>query len=167
MLAIYSSDLAVKALTNDIDGAADDNGPLATNDVGDITSNEGTKEGSSRENGDDERGVVAGNGASTAGGVQTLRADGTLDLLNEERGVEDTVDVTRIITVEHLISYIQRIGAASSLPEEDTTEGSKSTEHVSLPGDRCLSHVDISCGIDGVAAKALLLLVDRVRHVGG
>lgn len=95
MLAIYSSDLAVKALTNDIDGAADDNGPLATNDVGDITSNKSTEESTSGQDRDNERGVARADG--TAGGGDTIRADGALNLFDEERGVENTVDVTGVV----------------------------------------------------------------------
>jgi hypothetical protein len=96
MLAIYSSDLAVKALTNDIDGAADDNGPLATNDVGDITSNKSTEESTSGQDRDNERGVARADG--TARGGDTIRADGALNLFDEERGVENTVDVTGVVS---------------------------------------------------------------------
>lgn len=87
-------------LTDDVDGATNDDGPLATNDVGNITSNESTDESTSRENRDDERGVATTDGADATRGVETLRAQaGTLDLLDEERRVQNTVDVTGVVTV--------------------------------------------------------------------
>ena len=92
-------------LTNDVDETADNDGPLAANNVGKVTSNEGTNEGTGRQNRDDERGVATTDGASATRGVQTIGAGTTaLDLLDKERGVENTVNVTGIVTVRHTIS---------------------------------------------------------------
>lgn len=88
----------MEALTDDVDEATDDNGPLTTNDIGDITSNNGTDESTSGQDRDNERGVARANG--TARGIDTLAADGALNLLNEERGVENTVDVTGVVSGE-------------------------------------------------------------------
>jgi len=98
MLAIKFSGRAVEALTNHVNGATDDNSPLATNDVGDITSNKSTEEGTSGQDRDNERGVTGADG--TARGGDTLTANGALNLLNEERGVENTVDVTGVVSRE-------------------------------------------------------------------
>ena len=86
----------MKALTDNVDGTTDYNSPLATNDVGDITGDEGTDESTSGKNRDDERGVAGAD--STAGCGKTIGANGALNLLDEERGVENTVDVTGVIT---------------------------------------------------------------------
>lgn len=82
------------SLTNDVDHAAHDDGPLAANHVGDVTGQDGTHEGTSRKNGDNERGVAAADGTCVAR-VADTRA---LDLGLEEVGTEHTVDVTRIVS---------------------------------------------------------------------
>lgn len=87
----------MESLTDEVNGATDDNSPLAANDVGHITSYESTDESTGGEDRDDERGVARADGAATRSGT-TLGADRTLNLLDEKRGVENTVDVTRIIT---------------------------------------------------------------------
>jgi len=49
---------SLKNDTNDVDTATKDDGPLATNDVGGVTSDESTEEGTGRENGGDQRQVA-------------------------------------------------------------------------------------------------------------
>jgi hypothetical protein len=92
-------------LTNNVDETADNDSPLAADDVGKVTSNEGTDESTGRQNRDNERCVATTDGASATRGVQAIGASTTaLDLLDEERGVENTVNVTGIITVRQMIS---------------------------------------------------------------
>ena len=92
-------------LTNDVDETANNDSPLAADDVGKVTSDEGTDESTGRQNRDNERGVATTDGASATRGVQPIGAGTTaLDLLDEERGVENTVNVTGIVTVRHTIS---------------------------------------------------------------
>lgn len=82
-------------LTNDVDETANNDSPLAADDVGKVTSDEGTNESTGRQNRDNERGVATTDGASAPRGVQPIGAGTTaLDLLDEERGVENTVNVT-------------------------------------------------------------------------
>jgi hypothetical protein len=84
--------------TNDVDEATGDDCPLAAIDVGNVTSCESTKEGTSRKDGHDKRSVVTADSAKTIRSVETLRADRALDLLDKKRGVEHTVDVPGVIT---------------------------------------------------------------------
>ena len=84
------------SFTNDIDSTADDNGPLAANHVGKITSDEGTKESTGGKDRNDERSVAGADGAGGAG--ETIGTNRALDFLNEERRSQHTVNVTGIIT---------------------------------------------------------------------
>ena len=77
------------------DTATSDDSRTTTHHIGEITSNEGTEEGTGGKDRDDEGGVRRRDGGSI----------GTGDGSTEFRGGEDTVDVTRVVT------------------EEDTTEG--------------------------------------------
>lgn len=166
ILVIKFSESAVEALTNDVDGATNDNGPLATNDVGDITSNKSTEESTSGQDRDNERGVAGADG--TARGRKTLGADGTLNLLDEERGVENTVDVTRVVSGRRQSARVTTWRRTSCLPKEDTTEGGEGAEQVGLPCDRRLSHVDIGGGLERLLAASLRLVEGLlVVHVGG
>jgi hypothetical protein len=95
-------------LTNDVDDASRDDGPFAAENVGNITSSQSTEEGTSGEDRDNERSVATADGAKASRSVETLGADRALDLLDEKRGVENTVDVTRIITCssnKHALPY--------------------------------------------------------------
>ena len=83
--------------TNDVDHAARDDCPLAAIDICNITGCESTKESTGRENGHDKRSVVTADSANATGSSKALRADRALDLFDEKRGVEDAVDVPRII----------------------------------------------------------------------
>jgi len=87
---------------------------------------------------DNERGVAGADSASATGGIKTLGADGSLDLLDEKRRVEHTVNITGIVT------------------EEDTTEGCEGTKEVGLPGNGALSHVDISGSLDALGVGGLV-----------
>jgi hypothetical protein len=118
------------SLTNDVDNATSDDGPLATNDVGGVTSDESTEESTGREDGGDERQVAALEGGSgCASGKLSGNVGLTLDEGDEDAGASDTVDVTGIVT------------------EEDTTERGEGAHEVGLPGDGSLDALDIvSCG---------------------
>lgn len=102
--------------TDHVDEAAEDDSVLATNPVGDITSNESAEEGTAGENGDDERlvGFVHGSGRVVA-----------LDLADEGSVTNDTVDVSGVIS------------------EEDTSKGGEGADHVGLPGDGGLDLGDV------------------------
>jgi hypothetical protein len=92
---VLHTDRILRVLTNNVNETADNDGPLAADDVGKVTSNKGTNESTGRQNRDNERGVATTDGASATRGVQAVGADTTaLDLLDEERGVENTVNVT-------------------------------------------------------------------------
>lgn len=114
--------------TDSVDNATIDDSPLATNAVGKITSDEGTEEGTARENRDDQRLVALAKGSLAS----------TLDLLNEVLGAVDTVDVSGIVT------------------EEDTTERGESAHEVGLPGNGSLNLLDIFSSLKGHGASALL-----------
>jgi len=115
--------------TNDVDNATSDDGPLATNDVGGVTSDESTEESTSREDRSDKRQVAALEGSSQTGGLLGEDVGLTLDEGDEDTGASDTVDVTGIVT------------------EEDTTEGGECAHEVGLPGDGGLDALDIvGCG---------------------
>jgi hypothetical protein len=121
----------------------------------------------SRQNRDNERGVASTDGAQTIGSVETLRADGAFNLLNEERGVEDTVNVTGIVTVEkNQYPRKDMREQTTRLPEEDTTEGGESAQEVGLPRDRRLGHVDIGGSMDGRLADSVLGLLGGSVHDG-
>ena len=118
-----------ESLTNDVDNATSNDGPLATNDVGSVTGDEGTEEGTGREDGGDERQVATREGRVAAscdlGGDVGL----ALDESDEDTRASDTVDVTGIVT------------------EEDTTERGEGAHEVGLPGDGSLDALNIvSCG---------------------
>jgi hypothetical protein len=108
----------LKDNSDDVDQATDDDCGTTTNEVGEVSSNECTKESAGGQDGDDERLVWTGE----RGGI------GTFDDVDEDCGASNTVNVTRIVT------------------EKDTAKGRKSTNQVGLPGDRCLDIVDIVRG---------------------
>jgi hypothetical protein len=97
--------------TNNVDHATRDDCPLAAIDVGNVTSCESAKEGTSRKDGHDKRSVVTADSTSTTGSGETLRADRALDLLDEKRGVEHTVDVPGVITCSWISMRNQPPGA--------------------------------------------------------
>jgi hypothetical protein len=105
-------------LTDDVDHAATNDGPLATDHVRDVTSNDSTNEGTGGQDRGNQRGVAGGEGI-------TLHEWASIDFRDEERRVEDTVDVTGVVT------------------EEDTSERGKGAKEVGLPCDRRLDAVDI------------------------
>ena len=124
--------------TNAVDHATHDDSPLATHAVGKITSDQGTEEGTTRENRDDERLVALGESIGTA----------ALDLLDEKLGAVDTVDVTGIIT------------------EEDTSERGEGAHHVGLPGDGSLDLLDIVGSLEGDRAVSLVGVMIFNAHGG-
>lgn len=124
--------------TDAVDEAAEDDGPLATHAVGKITSDQGTEEGTARENRDDERLVALRKSIGTA----------ALDLLDEVLGAVDTVDVTGIVT------------------EEDTSERGKGAHHVGLPGDGSLDLLDIVGSLEGDRAVSLVGVMIFNAHGG-
>jgi hypothetical protein len=117
--------------TDEVDDAATDDGPFATDEICHITSDDGAEESTAGEDRDDQRLVRRSN---TVGGVSVR----TFDLADEDGGTEDTVDVTGVIT------------------EEDTTESSKSANQVGLPGDGSFDAVDIVGGLELDGARARL-----------
>jgi hypothetical protein len=125
--------------TNAVDSATHDDSPLATHAVGKITSDQGTEEGTARENRDDERLVALGEGLGTH----------ALDLFDEVLGAVDTVDVTGIVT------------------EEDTSERGEGAHHVGLPGDGSLDLLDIVGSLEGDRAVSLIGVMAFNAHFGG
>lgn len=123
--------------TKSVDNTAQNDGPFSTNEVGKVTGNQGAKEGSARQDRDDQRSV---------GFRDSCLAD-TLDSLDEDLGAQDTVDVTGVIT------------------KEDTTERSESTEKIGLPGNGSLDMLNVRGRVEGdggflVIARRLQI----VRH---
>lgn len=124
--------------TDDVDETAQDDGSATTDDVGTVTRDERTEESTSRQDGDDERLV----------GTLKRSGTGTLDESDEDLRANDTVDVSRVITIQPSVSVLacMQILAPFSIPEEDTTEGGESAEQVGLPSYGCLDAVDIGGG---------------------
>lgn len=117
--------------TNSINNAAYDDGPLATNDIGHITSDQCTEESSSRQNRDDQRRMGCGQSIHTR-----------IDQIDEHLGPIDTVDVTGVISKEH------------------TTQGGKAAKQVGLPSNWRLNAVDIRSCVEshvGDLAERLVL----------
>ena len=127
------------SLTNDVDTTAHDDGPLAANDVGHVTSDESTEESTSRKDRSDQRQVAASQGRVLVGCNLCVDVGIALDESDEDLGAGDTVDVTRIVT------------------EEDTTEGGEGAHEVGLPGDGSLD----TLGVGGCGQA------NRVASVGG
>ena len=115
--------------TNHVDDSTDNDSPLAADPVGDITGNDGTEEGTARQDGGDERGVALAEGLGA----------NALDGLDEDLGTVDTVDVTGIVA------------------EEDTTERGKGAHEVGLPGDGSLNLLDALGSLEGDGGLAGLL----------
>jgi len=113
------------SLTDNVDGAAKNDGPLATNDVGGVTSDESTEESTSGKNRSDEGQVATPEGNSLVVCEKVLNVCLTLDESDEDAGTSDTVDVTGVVT------------------EEDTTERGEGAHEVGLPGDGSLDALDI------------------------
>ena len=107
--------------TNDVDEAADDDGPFAADDVGDVASNDCAEEGTAGQDRGDQRLVGRG---------ERCRS-GALDDGNELGEAIDTVDVSRVIA------------------EEDTSEGSEGADQVGFPGHWSLDAIDIGGGGEG------------------
>jgi hypothetical protein len=125
--------------TDEVDQAAENDSPLAADPVGEIASNDGTEEGTTGENGGDERVV---------GGAEGIHAG--VDGLDEDGGRLDAVDVTGVVA------------------EEDATEGGKGAHHVGLPVDGGLDELDVLGGVDGHAGVLLGSdLFVPVLHLGG
>lgn len=118
-----------------VDEAANDDGVLSANPVGNITSDQGTEEGTAGQDGGDEGGVAVGE----------LGGEGALDGLVEDGRAVDTVDVTGVIA------------------EEDTTKGGKGTDQIRLPGDGGLDGLDILGSVDAHGLLAALWGADFVR----
>lgn len=117
------------SLTNDVDGTAHDNGPLAANDIGHVTSDEGTEESTSRKDRSDQRQVAASEGRAVTSGDLSIDESVTLDESDEDSGASDTVDVTGVVT------------------EEDTTEGGEGAHQVGLPCDGSFNALRVGgCG---------------------
>ena len=114
--ATFTCVVSLRSLTNDVDDASSDDSPLATNGLSDITSDDSAKEGTSRQDGNDERVV----GAAESGGIRTF------DEPDEDLGSSDTVDVTGVVA------------------EEDTTERREDAHHVRLQRHGRLDGVDIA-----------------------
>lgn len=120
--------------TNHVDEAAENDSPLAAHEVGEVAGDESAKEGTARQDGDDERRV--GLGHLGGGGIQSL---------DEDLGTEHTVDVTGVVA------------------EEDATERGKGADEVGLPGDGSLDALDVLGGsqaadVRGRRGGALLLV---------
>lgn len=115
-----------------VDATADDDGPLSANPVGNITSDQGTEEGTAGQDRGNQGGVAVGE----------LGGEGALDGLVEDGRAVDTVDVTGIIA------------------EEDATERGKGTDQVGLPGDGSLDVLDILGSVDAHGLLARLRGVD-------
>lgn len=107
---------SLKSDTNEEDGATKDDGQSTTNPVGKVTGNEGTEEGTGRQDRCDKRLVGGGHD----GGVRAL------DDLDEVVHTVDTGDITGVVS------------------EEDTTEGGKGAHHVGLHGNGSLHAGDIT-----------------------
>jgi len=114
-----------RSLTDSVDTATENDGPLATNDVGGVTSDESTEESTSREDRSDERQVAALEDDRQVGCKQVGDVFFTLDQSDEDLGTSDTVDVTGVVT------------------EEDTTERGEGAHQVGLPGDGSFDALDI------------------------
>jgi hypothetical protein len=127
------------SLTNDVDNTAHDNSPLAANDVGHVTSDEGTEEGTSRQDRGDQRQVAAGQGRTVAGSDLSVNELITLDESDEDLGAGDTVDVTGVVT------------------EEDTTKGGESAHQVGLPGNGSLDALRVGC-VDVVTVEGYVVV---------
>ena len=112
------------SLTDDVDCAACDDSPFATNDVRDVASSNSAKEGTTREDRHDE-GLVRGreSGRSWA-----------FDAFVELSKAIDTVDVSRIIA------------------KENTAKRRERAKEVRLPGHGSLNAIDIASGSEGSAA---------------
>lgn len=124
--------------TNSVDKATSNDSPLATHAVSKITSDEGTKEGTAGEDRGDERRVALAEAVGTS----------ALDLVDEELGAIDTVDVSGIVA------------------KEDTTEGRESAHHVGLPGDGGLDLLDIVGSLEGDGAATLLVVIFNAHFEG-
>lgn len=125
-------------LTDDVDEAASDDSPLASDDVCDITSDDGAEEGAGGEDGGDERQVAAAKSFGT----------GSFDEVDEDLRAGDTVDVTRVVS------------------EEDTTERGESADEVGLEGDWRFNAVDVARGGEVAQSRHGVLVVSR-RTVSG
>lgn len=131
--------------TDNVDETTNDDGPLAANELGNVTGDEGAEEGTGRENGDNQ-GLV---------GLAEGRGGGTVDGADEGAGTRDTVDVTRVVA------------------EEETTDRGKGAHQVGLPGDGGLDVVDVVGGLQtssGVGGRVVFHIVGDVglleRHGG-
>ena len=129
-------------LTDDVDSATDDDGPFATNEVCNITSDESAEEGTTRQDRDDQR--LRGTGESDVLGIERRALDG----VDEVDVTIDTVDVPRVIS------------------EEDTTEGRKGADQIGFPGDGSFDAINIARGSERDAAArhgCCLLLLLAIR----
>lgn len=81
--------------TDNIDTAASNDGVLAADDIGDVASNDGAEEGTSRQDGGNQREMGAGELIIRWQNAWWSRA---LDDFDERLGGSNTVDVTRVIT---------------------------------------------------------------------
>ena len=103
--------------TDHVDEAAENDSPLAADHVGKVTGDEGAKEGTAGQNGDDERLVRFRDGSGAGASA--------FDGIDEHLRAENTVDVTGVIT------------------EEDTTERGEGADQVGLPCDGGFDAFDI------------------------
>lgn len=124
--------------TDGEDTAANDDGETTANEVGNVTSDDGSEEGTSRENRGYERGRARGN--DEAGGV-------CFQLIARE---------TSVLGVSLAGVLLDEVGhgkdathPTSVISEEDTTKGREGDDEVGPDGDGRLDAIDIARPTDG------------------
>lgn len=133
-----ASGSSLKDTTDDEDEAASDDGQTTADEIGDITSNDGTEEGTSRQDRGGEGDLGRSNnevlGVILEGITSKASVLGVVEasvLLDEVGHGEDTTHPTSVIS------------------EEDTSKGGEGDNEVGPHGDGRLDAVDISRAGDG------------------
>ena len=119
----------LEANADDEDATTDDDGSPTTGKVGDITGHKSTKEGTGREDGDNER-LLPGRESEASFVGAALGIFGVIGILagvevDEKVHAQDAIDVARVIA------------------EEDTSKGSKGTHKIGFDGDGGLNAASV------------------------
>ncbi len=129
--------------TDHVDQTSENDSPFATNAIRDITSDDSTEESTSGQDRDDEGGV---GGTESDLLIDDLLVWAVLDVGDEERRWQDTVDVTGIIT------------------KEDTSERCKSANQVGLEGDWSLNTGNVVAASRHCCCLLMFVVVDDVVY---
>ncbi len=129
--------------TNSEDQASEDNGQSATNEISQVTGDDSTEEGTSREDGCNER-LVGGLDAE-----MIMLVGDNFGISGSETREDDIGIFGASVLLDEVVHTKDTSHPAGIITKEDTTKGSKGNNQVGPDGNGCLNTVDIGSARNG------------------